>query len=278
MLALDPTECKAIAVAGAGVVEAHANIQSNSSGAECVGRTDRFQPDGRQHHQRRSRRMRRAASSASSRTRVSGLDDLHGGPELVRLARSVCATSPHPRSRPSRRRCGSWARARLRARHRSPARVERIGSNRTRPPRASACSGRPIAYSNLAWILYPGLYPGGLKVNAGTTAYLMPGIYWLGGGGIDVDTGGSIVSIGAVTDAKAVVSTAPCATATTTAALCGGVMFYNSKLPSLGGRPGRPQLERRDDEARVARRPVDGPEPRSTRTSSSSRTGPSRRP
>ena len=37
MLALDPTECKAIAVSGGGVVEAHANIQSNSSGADCTG-------------------------------------------------------------------------------------------------------------------------------------------------------------------------------------------------------------------------------------------------
>ena len=37
MLALNPTECKAIAVSGGGVVEAHANIQSNSSGADCDG-------------------------------------------------------------------------------------------------------------------------------------------------------------------------------------------------------------------------------------------------
>ncbi|MBA3236176.1 MAG: hypothetical protein H0T59_09335, partial [Chloroflexi bacterium] len=37
MLALHPTACKAIAVSGGGVVEAYANIQANSSGADCAG-------------------------------------------------------------------------------------------------------------------------------------------------------------------------------------------------------------------------------------------------
>jgi hypothetical protein len=63
----------------------------------------------------------------------------------------------------------------------------------------------------------------------------MPGIYWIGGGGLDVGGGGSIVTIGTQTDAKPDVTTAPCATATTTAALCGGVMIYNSKLPAAPG-------------------------------------------
>ena len=57
-------------------------------------------------------------------------------------------------------------------------------------------------YRDLSWILYPGLYPGGLEVSNGATAYLMPGIYWIGGGGVDIGGGGSIVSIGAATDAK----------------------------------------------------------------------------
>ena len=33
------------------------------------------------------------------------------------------------------------------------------------------------SYKNKAWVLFPGLYPGGLDVDQGTTAYLMPGIY-----------------------------------------------------------------------------------------------------
>src|SRR6185369_8946296 len=36
MLALNPTACKAIAISGGGIVEAHASIQSNSNGAGCA--------------------------------------------------------------------------------------------------------------------------------------------------------------------------------------------------------------------------------------------------
>ena len=68
----------------------------------------------------------------------------------------------------------------------------------------------------------------------GRTVYLMPGIYWLGGGGLDIGGGGSIVTIGTESQANA---TSACATATTTEALCGGVMLYNSKLPDAAGGP-----------------------------------------
>ena len=91
--------------------------------------------------------------------------------------------------------------------------------------------------ANVPWILYPGLYPGGLELDKGRTAYLMPGIYWIGGGGLTVKGGASIVTIGTATDAKPDVTTAPCAQATTTAGLCGGVMIYNSKLPAAPGGP-----------------------------------------
>ena len=36
--------------------------------------------------------------------------------------------------------------------------------------------------ADLDWVLSPGLYPGGLEVRSGTV-YLVPGIYWIGGGG-----------------------------------------------------------------------------------------------
>jgi hypothetical protein len=65
----------------------------------------------------------------------------------------------------------------------------------------------------------------------------MPGIYWIGGGGVDIGGGGSIVTIGTESDATPDVTTAPCATATTLDGLCGGVMFYNSKLPAATGGP-----------------------------------------
>jgi hypothetical protein len=117
-----------------------------------------------------------------------------------------------------------------------PGRTDGFKPNETSP--ALCDLGSPSGtYSGLAWILYPGLYPGGLKIDANTTAYLMPGIYWIGGGGLDVRTGGSIITIGAPADAMVPVSAAPCANATTTAALCGGVMIYNSTLPGAPGGP-----------------------------------------
>jgi hypothetical protein len=61
--------------------------------------------------------------------------------------------------------------------------------------------------------LYPGYYPGGLKVSDGTL-YLEPGIYWIGGGGIQ-QNGGTIIAVD---------------TGGTTAATAdGGVLIYNSE-------------------------------------------------
>ena len=93
--------------------------------------------------------------------------------------------------------------------------------------------------ADLSWILYPGSVPRrpeGRRTARPPTS--CPGIYWIGGGGLDVGGGGaSIVTIGVATDATATPATNPCATATTTAALCGGVMFYNSKTASAAGGP-----------------------------------------
>jgi hypothetical protein len=82
------------------------------------------------------------------------------------------------------------------------------------------------APANRAWILYPGLYPGGLEVDKGRTVYLMPGIYWIGGGGLIVKGDASIVTISAQTDANANVALA---------AWGGGVLIFNSKLPAMPG-------------------------------------------
>ena len=76
-------------------------------------------------------------------------------------------------------------------------------------PATSAETGRRT--DDLSWILYPGLYPGGLDVSNGATAYLMPGIYWIGGGGSNPGRRRSIVAVGNESDAKPDASTAPCA-------------------------------------------------------------------
>jgi hypothetical protein len=93
-------------------------------------------------------------------------------------------------------------------------------------------------YADLAWILYPGLYPGGLEITADTTAYLMPGIYWIGGNGIRVATGGSIMTIDTETDARENVADVvwePSRGPLDPPGGLGGVMIYNSDDPPAGG-------------------------------------------
>ena len=46
MLALNPTACKAIAVSGGGIVEAYANVQSNSTRSGCGTETIEFSRTG----------------------------------------------------------------------------------------------------------------------------------------------------------------------------------------------------------------------------------------
>ena len=76
-------------------------------------------------------------------------------------------------------------------------------------------------YKDTTWRLYPGLYPGGLKLQGGTF-YLEPGIYYLGGGGLDI-TGNDTVTF--TVDANG--TTGP----------AGGVMFYNTDLPGATAGP-----------------------------------------
>jgi hypothetical protein len=81
----------------------------------------------------------------------------------------------------------------------------------------------PSNYAGTTWRLYPGLYPGGLKLQGGTF-YLEPGIYYLGGGGLDITgTGTQTISVD------------PNGTGAGGAA--GGVMFYNTEIPGAPAGP-----------------------------------------
>ena len=81
------------------------------------------------------------------------------------------------------------------------------------------------SYKNTVWRLYPGLYPGGLKLQGGTF-YLEPGVYYLGGGGLDI-TGNDTDTWSVDTNGTASLATGP----------AGGVMFFNTAIPNAVAGP-----------------------------------------
>jgi hypothetical protein len=225
MLALDPTACKAIAVSGGGTVEAYGSIQTNSNGSACVGDPIGFSRTG-------GSTVNVYADDDTCRA-VGEIQDRGTGvmtctqaelsfalPDPMRnLAAPTKPALPHalvyagtgtapaiPTGCPGALRPATEASAAL----------CKLADNPTR------------TYQGLPWILYPGLYPGGIEVGADTTAYLMPGVYWIGGGGLKVNGGGSIFTIATETDAKPTVSAATWG---------GGVLIYNSWLPSAPAGP-----------------------------------------
>jgi hypothetical protein len=86
-------------------------------------------------------------------------------------------------------------------------------------PGTCAFSMGPMA--GKSYRLYPGNYPGGISTSK-ATLYLSPGIYWIGGGGLQIQSGGAVIS----KDIGDNTGTAP----------SGGVLIYNSidPLPTTG--------------------------------------------
>lgn len=86
-------------------------------------------------------------------------------------------------------------------------------------PATCAFSGGP--YAGKTYRLFPGNYPGGISTSK-AILYLSPGIYWLGGSGLLIQSNGMVISKAAGDDA----GTAP----------SGGVLIYNTvdPLPTTG--------------------------------------------
>jgi len=235
MMALDPSACKAIALSGGGVIEAYANVQSNSNGADCapadpVG----FSRTG-------GATVNVIAPDATCRVVGEFQDQGSGPPVSCTVAENSFALPDPLRNLPAPVK-PALAPAMTPVGHTKASPDNCPGATGRKAPsetqtRGCDVGGNGSSYANLAWILRPGLYPAGLSVSNGATAYLMPGIYWIGGGGVDVGGGGSIVTIAIETDATPMVAAAPCAAATTTETLCGGVLLYNSTLPTSAGGP-----------------------------------------
>jgi hypothetical protein len=81
--------------------------------------------------------------------------------------------------------------------------IVKIGSSKDVPSTCPGGSSPPSAdepkacvfggsYAGDSYRMYPGYYPGGVKLNAGTF-YLEPGIYYIGGGGLSLGGNGAIV-------------------------------------------------------------------------------------
>ncbi|HTK44224.1 MAG TPA: hypothetical protein VL749_02580 [Patescibacteria group bacterium] len=206
MLALNPTMCKAIQVSGTGVVTANGNIQSNSNGTSppsCGGiglsRTgggtiDITAPDATC---RSAGTIQNQGSGTMTCTQAPNSfalpDPLAGLDPPTKPSLPTPAMQPVGHSLPVSPYCpGSTA---------NP--PTETATQNTCDPGTRVMPFRNTDYRGKAWILSPGLYPNGIHATNGVILYLLPGVYWIDGGGFQVDSDSSVISIVDVADANA---------------------------------------------------------------------------
>lgn len=240
MLALDPDDCKAIHISGGGIVNSASNIQANSTGEGCgdgsnigfsrtgtsvlyVTAPDAVCRSGGEIQDQGSGSMNCAPAEYSFALpdplrNLPAPDKPPLAPSLKEYAGGV--VNPTPPSIPKD--CPGAT-----------------GVNAPSEDNPDTCVlGLGGAQAGRMWVLSPGLYPGGIELKGGVTAYLLPGIYWIGGGGFRASDG-SLISVESETDLNPAVctigATPPCTGG-------GGVLIYNTSLPnepagpiSLGG-------------------------------------------
>jgi hypothetical protein len=184
MLALEPEDCDAILVAGNGDVTANGNIQVNSdcdSGGlrrQGVGNITVTAPDA----------ACNVHGPAPSSIRENGPGDLvctqnMGAPAIPDPLAGLAppAHGPYPND------------------------VVQVSGTEPIPngcpgavaPDVEATEDDPLtcqfnsSYAGTVWRLYPGYYPGGIHLQGGTF-YWEPGIYWIGGGGLQINGNGTV--------------------------------------------------------------------------------------
>jgi hypothetical protein len=236
MLALNEEACKAIHISGTGTVNSAANVQSNSDGSGCGdGSNIGFSRTG-------AGVLNVTAPDAVCRA-VGEIQDQGAGSMTCAPAEFSFAL-PDPLSglpapvkpalaAPMKEQVGTAVVP-------VPANIPRNCPGALAPNAPSEASpttcvlGQGGGQANRKWILSPGLYPGGLDLRGGVTAYLLPGIYWIGGGGFATLNNASVISVESEADlTKAVCTigaTPPCVGG-------GGVLIYNSLLPLKAAGP-----------------------------------------
>jgi putative Flp pilus-assembly TadE/G-like protein len=232
MLALDPTACKAIAISGTGVVNAAANVQSDSDGsaAGCGGIGLSRTGGGT---------LTVTAPDAVCRS-VGGIQDQGAGS-------MTCTKDPNSFPLPDPlRNLVAPAKPALPTQAMEQV-ISGVATTMTSASIPANCPGKTSpanqvpsetnpqvcrigngSDSNKSFLLYPGLYPGGIAWQGNATLYLMPGIYWIGGGGFSGQSG-SIISVNSETDLRPATCTVG---ATPSCVNGGGVLLYNTSLPA----------------------------------------------
>ena len=205
MLALEPTECAAALFSGRGVVDSNGNIQVNSTCADSA-----FQRTG-------TSTVNVSADSACNV--VGGIKD-RGSGTLNCSTNSGADPIPDPltgvAAPPKPDYPGDVG---------AEQPVNNVGATLDIPDgcpggATAATEDNPVTcqftsnYAGTTWRLYPGYYPGGIQLQAGTF-YWEPGIYWIGGGGVTVSGNGTV-------------STSVATGGTT---LDFGIMIYNTEDP-----------------------------------------------
>lgn len=241
MLALDPDACKAIHISGSGVVNSASSVQANSTGEGCgdgsnigfsrtgagvlnVTADDAVCRSGGEIQNQGSGELTCGAQVEYAFPFPDPLEDLDA-PIKPDLALPMKEWDPVSGSIVS-----------------NPPNVPEYCPGAVSPKEPDEATpqlctlGQGNSQQDREWILSPGLYPGGLNLKGGVTAYLLPGIYWIGGGGFATSNDASVISIedqGDVTPTDCTVDSDPLTPP------CDGILIYNSQLLGVpGGEPG----------------------------------------
>jgi hypothetical protein len=237
MLALNETACKAIHISGTGTVNAASNVQSNSTGSACTGADAGIG-------------LSRTGSGILNVTAPDATCRSAGGIQDQGSGTMTCAEDPNSFPLPDPLSdLPAPIQPPLAAAMKEVVAGSVIDVPSSIPPDCPGATGAD-APSELApqmctlgqgsgqggrqWLLSPGLYPGGLDFRGGITAHLLPGIYWIGGGGIRTSNNASVISVNSETDRAPAVctvgATPPCTGG-------GGVLIFNSELPASAAGP-----------------------------------------
>jgi hypothetical protein len=246
MLALNETACKAIKVSGSGVVEANGNIQSNSNG------TDPIDCGGVGLSRTGGGTINITAVGATCRSAGDIQNQGSGTMTCVQAPDSFAIPDPladlDPPAKPTLAAAMQPVGHTLVPSDYCPGSIAQPPTDttgqRTCDPGNRVRPASTTDYRGKAWVLSPGLYPNGIHATNGVILYLLPGVYYMSGGGFQVDGDSAVISILDFVDANADPALATysgvdtaCRYAspdTITQTRSCGVLIYNSEDTALG--------------------------------------------